>query len=145
MCKIETLNQVIPEVFLDQRIWKHSNDMSYYFFFLFLLHWVTTIGGRGGALLFFKKWPLSLTGKLLRLSQALLQGGPAWVPLIPSLYSFLLLLKAGETALQTCMWQLPMCCSVAKLCLTLCNPTDCSTPGFPISQNVVPCNGKPRR
>ena len=24
------------------------------------------------------------------------------------------------------------CCSVAKLCLTLCNPMDCSTPGFPV-------------
>ena len=24
------------------------------------------------------------------------------------------------------------CCSVAKLCLTLFDPTDCSTPGFPV-------------
>ena len=24
------------------------------------------------------------------------------------------------------------CCSVAKLCLTLCDPRDCSTPGFPV-------------
>ena len=24
------------------------------------------------------------------------------------------------------------CCLVAKLCLTLCNPVDCSTPGFPV-------------
>ena len=24
------------------------------------------------------------------------------------------------------------CCSVAQLCLTLRNPTDCSTPGFPV-------------
>ena len=24
------------------------------------------------------------------------------------------------------------CCSVAQLCLTLCNPIDCSTPGFPV-------------
>ena len=23
-------------------------------------------------------------------------------------------------------------CSVAKSCLTLCNPVDCSTPGFPV-------------
>ena len=27
---------------------------------------------------------------------------------------------------------LPVCCSVAKLCPTLCNPMDCSTPGFPV-------------
>ena len=26
----------------------------------------------------------------------------------------------------------PDCCSVAKLCLTLCDPMDCSTPGFPV-------------
>ena len=24
------------------------------------------------------------------------------------------------------------CCSVAKLCLTLCDPMDCSTPGSPV-------------
>ena len=24
------------------------------------------------------------------------------------------------------------CCSVTQLCLTLCNPMDCSTPGFPV-------------
>ena len=28
------------------------------------------------------------------------------------------------------------CCSVAKLCLTLCNPMGCSTPGFPGSHMV---------
>ena len=41
------------------------------------------------------------------------------------------------------------CCSIAKLCLTLCNPMDCSTPGFPVSQSLLklmsiesmmPCN-----
>ena len=26
----------------------------------------------------------------------------------------------------------PHCCSVAQSCLTLCNPMDCSTPGFPV-------------
>ena len=25
-----------------------------------------------------------------------------------------------------------LCCSVSKLCLTLCNPMNCSTPGFPV-------------
>ena len=32
------------------------------------------------------------------------------------------------------------CCSVTKLCPTLCNPVDCSTPGFPvltISQSLL--------
>ena len=26
------------------------------------------------------------------------------------------------------------CCSVTKLCPTLCDPKDCSTPGFPVLQ-----------
>ena len=28
-------------------------------------------------------------------------------------------------------------CSVAKSCLALCNPTDCSTPGFPILHHLL--------
>ena len=28
------------------------------------------------------------------------------------------------------------CCSVAKLCLTLPDPMDCSTPGFPVSLTI---------
>ena len=28
------------------------------------------------------------------------------------------------------------CCSVAKLCLILCNPMDCSTPGFPVCPSL---------
>ena len=35
-----------------------------------------------------------------------------------------------KTSMQTCKEYL--LCWVAKLCLTLCNPMDCSTPGFPI-------------
>ena len=33
-----------------------------------------------------------------------------------------------------------LCCSVTKSCLTLCNPMDCGTPGFPsftISQSLL--------
>ena len=29
------------------------------------------------------------------------------------------------------------CCSVAELCLTLCNPMDCSTPGFPFPHHLL--------
>ena len=29
------------------------------------------------------------------------------------------------------------CCSVTKLCLTLCDPTDCSTPGCPVLHGVL--------
>ena len=28
------------------------------------------------------------------------------------------------------------CCSVAQSCITLCNPTDCSTPGFPVHHDL---------
>ena len=28
-------------------------------------------------------------------------------------------------------------CSVAKLCLTLCNPMNCSTPGFPVPHHLL--------
>ena len=28
-------------------------------------------------------------------------------------------------------------CSVTQLCLTLCNPTDCSTPGFPVFHHLL--------
>ena len=36
---------------------------------------------------------------------------------------------------QTCHG-LHCCCSVAQLCLTLCNSMDCSTPGFPVLHYV---------
>ena len=29
------------------------------------------------------------------------------------------------------------CCSVTKLCLTLCNPMDCSIPGFPVLHHLL--------
>ena len=29
------------------------------------------------------------------------------------------------------------CCSVAQLCLTLCDPKDCSTPGFPVLHHLL--------
>ena len=28
------------------------------------------------------------------------------------------------------------CCSVAQSCLTLCNPMDCSMPGFPVHHQI---------
>ena len=34
--------------------------------------------------------------------------------------------------LHTCVYSIPKnCCSVTQSCPTLCNPIDCSTPGFP--------------
>ena len=32
-----------------------------------------------------------------------------------------------------CCW----CCSVIKSCLTLCDPMDCSTPGFPVPHHLL--------
>ena len=29
------------------------------------------------------------------------------------------------------------CCSVGQLCLTLCDPMDCSTPGFPVHHQLL--------
>ena len=58
-----------------------------------------------------------------------------WIPFIRSivfnfvnsfsrcLYSLILPLSTDLTI---------YCCSVAKSCLTLCDPMDCSTPGFPV-------------
>jgi len=32
--------------------------------------------------------------------------------------------------------EVPFCCSVAQLCPTLCNPMDCSRPGYPVLHHV---------
>ena len=34
------------------------------------------------------------------------------------------------------LYRLSCCCSVAKLCPTLCDPMDCSTPGFPVFHHL---------
>ena len=34
-------------------------------------------------------------------------------------------------------WATSCCCSVAKSCPILCNPMDCSTPGFPVFHNLL--------
>ena len=45
------------------------------------------------------------------------------------LYSSFFLAKK-KTKLTWC------CCSVTRSCLTLCNPMDCNTPGFPVLQHL---------
>ena len=44
------------------------------------------------------------------------------------------LILSPEILLQQCNHSLPAqsCCSVAKSCLTLCNPMDCRVPGSPV-------------
>ena len=34
-------------------------------------------------------------------------------------------------------WSLCSCCSVTQSCLTLCDPMDCSTPGFPVHHQLL--------
>ena len=36
-----------------------------------------------------------------------------------------------------CVFCMFCCCSVAKLCLTLCNPVDWNTPGFPVHHQLL--------
>ena len=40
------------------------------------------------------------------------------------------------TSMYLPLWASCYCCSVAKSCLTLCNPMDCGTPGFPVYQHL---------
>ena len=42
------------------------------------------------------------------------------------------LLSAGPIGRALSIIPLRSCCSVTQLCLTPCNPVDCSTPGFPV-------------
>ena len=49
----------------------------------------------------------------------------------------MLILPILLTLYERLSWQnlkqyLEICCSVAQLCLTLCDPIDCSTPGFSV-------------
>ena len=51
-------------------------------------------------------------------------------------------LQSGESQLAFLVL-LAFCClisAVAQLCLTLCNPMDCSTPGFPVRQLLICSN-----
>ena len=45
---------------------------------------------------------------------------------------FLFLLHVNTPGSSLLPKPLNDCCSVAQSCLTFCNPTDCSTPGFPV-------------
>ena len=44
--------------------------------------------------------------------------------------------QVQTSALQNCERRGICCCSVAQSCLTLCNPMDCSTPGFPVLHHL---------
>ena len=49
-------------------------------------------------------------------------------------------LKAYELVTEQPVFPLSLqlcCCSVSQLCLTLCEPMDCSTPGFPVLHHLL--------
>ena len=58
--------------------------------------------------------------------QTVADGNGFLIYLLVSALVILLSTAVRETVLKCC------CCSVSKLCLTLCNPMNCSTPGFPV-------------
>jgi len=45
--------------------------------------------------------------------------------------------KQGEGGLVHVKSICVCCCSVTQLCLTLCDPMDCSMPGFPVLQHLL--------
>ena len=52
-----------------------------------------------------------------------------------ALISFYVAVRFSQTLLLKTLFSIHWsicCCSVAKLCLTLCDPKDCNTPGFPV-------------
>ena len=52
-----------------------------------------------------------------------------------ALISFYVAVQFSQTLLLKTLFSIHWsicCCSVAKLCLTLCDPKDCNTPGFPV-------------
>ena len=44
--------------------------------------------------------------------------------------------KPRKRYYQNIELQANYCCPVAQSCLTLCDPTDCSTPGFPVLHHL---------
>ena len=42
-----------------------------------------------------------------------------------------------HTFTYSCLFTIICCCAVTKLCPTLCNPMDCSTPGLPVLHHLL--------
>ena len=65
---------------------------------------------------------------------------PEWLPCYKAIHSALtshvrcwvIVSPAYEPPLFKCC-----CCSVTQVCLTLCNPVDCSTSGFPVLHHLL--------
>ena len=55
-----------------------------------------------------------------------------------SILNVLSLLEQTSTHTGSCCAAIHTCSSVAQSCPTLCNPTDCSKPGFPVPHHLLP-------
>ena len=78
----------------------------------------------------------------IQFSRSKLRSWPCIIWLPPSLSSLVLIswpkpLDISHNML--CLAPCPCCCcySVTQSCLTLCNPMDCSTPGFPVLHRLL--------
>ena len=50
----------------------------------------------------------------------------------------ILVTEVSKSLRREVIWrEILSCCSVTQLCLTLCNPVDCSTPGFPVLHHLL--------
>ena len=74
------------------------------------------------------------------------ESSPPQTSCAPAQTSFLPLFRSCSSVLCTLTWAfgsqnswrfISCCCSVAQSCLTLCNSTDCSTPGFPVLLHLL--------
>ena len=58
-----------------------------------------------------------------------------WISVCISVWTFICL--SIFLSIWKSLLQFITCCSVVKLCLTLCDPMDCSMPGFPVLQYLL--------
>ena len=78
--------------------------------------------------------PLRFTGLISFLSKALSVGFSSST--IPGINSLAFCLLYGPALTKTDHWQGHQFSSVAQLCPTLCDPMNCSTPGFPVLHHL---------
>ena len=59
-------------------------------------------------------------------------GGGAWDLCANNLHVILMFVKVGEALVKTMVYTRKLRALVTQLCLTLCDPMDCSPPGFSV-------------
>ena len=93
-----------------------------------ILEWVATSFFRGSS------WPRIEPGSPASWADSLPSGLPG-KPKFPGILWQLVFLHCSTSANAFPLWT-NYCCSVIKSCLTLCDPMDCSIPGFPVSHHL---------